>query len=166
MYYTIGNWVVEDLITDTNTATKNIAVPDLTWADYAKTQDEPNEAIVANTTSLEVTSPETVRFACSNVANIYDKTSIDPTMQASVKAGTQVMTELKYFVRATNQISGQEILLPFKGRTVLVIPKFPAVTAEAVEYALKRTHAINYDSDGSIDASRVIELTRGSLLPR
>lgn len=166
MNYTIGNWSVTDLVTDSaTTKTKTVEVPNLTWADYARTQDEPTEAIVANTTCSEVLTPETVRFACSDVGNIYDKTSIDPTQRAPIKSGVQVMAEVKFNLRAVNGVNGQELDIPFKGRLVLVIPKFQAITSTAIDYALKRTIACCFDSDGSVDASRIIELSRGSLLP-
>lgn len=165
MQYSTGNWTVSSLVTDSNTETKNVAVPNLSWSDYARTQDEPNEAIVANTTGLGINPPETVRFAYSKVTNVYSKTNIDAASRAPVQSGVQVMTEIKLNLRATNTVSGQEIELPFTGRLVLVIPHYMAVTEEAVDYALKRTIAAQFGDDGSTTAARILELARGSLLP-
>lgn len=165
MNYTTGNWTVSDLVADSSTTTKNIAVPDLTWSDYAKTQDEPNEAILANATSVEVISPESVRFCSTKVNNVYNKRNIDVNAQAPVKSGVQVMSELKFNLRAVNSVSGQEIDLPFTGRIVLMVPSYQAVNSTAIEYALKRTISAAFNDSSDVSAARILELARGSLIP-
>lgn len=100
--YTIGNWTVSDLITDTVTATKNIVIPDLTYGtDFVKTENTPNEVIISNKTSLDIESPEQIRYAYNIVKDVYKDTDIDVSAQAPLKRGVQVMTELKTKYRAT-----------------------------------------------------------------
>lgn len=165
MEYTTGNWTVKSLTKDSIEQSKTPSVPDLSYAvDYSKTLDEPDEARVANVTGSDVVSPEYIRYAKSTVANVYTNTDCEAAAQAPIKNGVQVMSELHTKYRAINSVTGEEIDVPCVGRIVLRVPTFSAVTEDLVSDLLARTVAAAYNT-GSSDASRIMEMARGSLLP-
>ena len=165
MNYTQANWTVESLYNDTTAQTKNVIVPTLDYpVDYHKTQDEPTEAIITNVTGDEITSMETIRYGTSVVNNVYAGTNIDVASMPSMKKGVQTLVEINEVYRATNSVTGQEIDLPCKGRIVLRFPTHSCVTDALVKDLLSRTIAASLNK-GTVDASRQVEIARGSLLP-
>lgn len=166
MQYTAGNWTVSSLTTDSVTTKKNIAVPDLSWStDYAISVEEPEEGQLVNTTGAAISSPEKVRFAAQDIANIYKNTGIDITQQATLKNGRRCMSEISINYQAVNSVSGTEVIIPVKGRIVLELPSAPFVTQTLVNDGLYRTIAAGFDGAGSVDSDRFVELARGSILP-
>lgn len=165
MNYTQHNWTVSSNTTDTLLTPKNISVPDLSYSkDYKKSMDEPQEAVITNTTGDTIVSAETVRFGCSPVKNIYTGTKVDITEMHTQKSGVQVMVELNETYTGTNTVSGQEIALPCKGRIVLRFPTASCVTDAMIADLLVRTIASAYGT-GSTNASRIVQIARGALLP-
>lgn len=163
--YTIGNWTVSSLYKDTLTAPKNISVVNLSYAtDFKKSSDEPEEAIITNITGSELTSPESLRYGVSQVANVYTGTRTDATTQFPSKKGVQILVELNENYRAVNSVTGLEVDLPCKGRIVLRVPNNSAVTADLIGDLLQRTIAAAFATNLST-SSRVVGLVRGSLLP-
>lgn len=163
--YTTGNWSVNKQTTDTIVALKNISVTDLKYStDFGKSEDEPNEAVVRNTTSALMSSPEQIRFGRKEVANVYAGTQIKTVNQPADRTGVQAMVEVKLNLKATNSVSGLEVDLPFTVRTVIIVPGASSVTDEAVDYALKRGIAALFCT-GKTDSLRIKEIIRGSLIP-
>jgi hypothetical protein len=165
MNYTIGNWTVESVVTDSISATKNVAIADLDFAkDFARSVSSDTEATMVNTTGASVTSPEVLRYARSRVQNVYNGMDIPAINMFANKGGYRTLAEVKFCLKAVNSVSGQEVLLPFKGWTCLVIPDAAPVTEAAVDYALKRTIAAAFDT-GSVNGDRITEAVRGALIP-
>lgn len=163
--YTLGNWTVSDNYTDTVTATKSLAIPDLSYkVDYAKKEDEPASASIVNTTSTGLSSAESIKFGYSPVANIYTNTDVDAAAFAPSKRGVQVMAEITENYTAINSVTGDEIILPCKGRVVLRFPSMSCVNDALIKDLLTRSVAAAFNT-GLTDASRVIEMAKGSLLP-
>jgi len=163
--YTSGDWTVSSLYTDTISASKNVAVPDLSYGtDFARTLDEPTEARIANTTASEISAVETIRYGRSDVENIYAGTKVDASSQFPYKRGTQVLVEINETYRATNSKTGAVVDLPVKGRLVLRFPTAPIVAEAMITDAMHRTIAAALDKSGT-DAARLIECARGALLP-
>lgn len=163
--YTIGDFTVSDLVTDTITVAKNISVPDLKYAtDYTKVLDSSEEAKIANTTGPDLLSHENIRFARSEVSNIYVGVNSDSAMVLPQKKGVQVMCELSNTYRATNSVSGNEYDLPCKGRIVLRFPASTCVTEALVTDLLVRTIASAFGT-GAVNADRIMDLAMGALLP-
>lgn len=166
MNYTVGNWSVADLVTDSaSTKTKSIAVPNLTWADYARLMDEPSEAQMTNVTSAQISSPETVRYARKEVSDVYSKSGIPTSAQMPVRTGVQVMAGINTSLKVVNTISGDEFVAPCRAWTVYQFPLHPAITKDAVQYLMLRNIAVQLDDNGSVDASRILEVARGVILP-
>lgn len=165
MQYTTGNWTVQSLYKDTLTTPKNLSLPDLSYAtDYAKSVDEPSEAVISNITAQELIPAETIRFATQNVANVYNNTNVGAGSRLDNPTGKQILIGNTVFYRATNSVTGQEVLLPIPGHIVLKICTHPLVTTELIEDAMKRIISSAF-ATGSVDASRVVSLARGIMLP-
>lgn len=165
MQYTTGNWTVKSLTTDTISTTKNIAVTDLDYAnDFAPSVSAVSEATLKNTTGSSFASPEEVRYGKSTVANVYAGTDVPTLNMFANKTGVRTLAEVKFNLQATNSVSGQEVLLPCRGWTCLVVPDASLITDDAVEYLLKRTIAVAFNT-GATDESREAEIARGALLP-
>lgn len=163
--YTTGNWAVSSLITDTIAVAKNISVVDLDYAnDFAKTKDEPTEAIIANTTASTIVTPEKIRYGSTPVSNIYTGAGIESSSQIATKGGVQVLVEVRFNLTATNSVSGAEVLLPVTSRLVLKVPTAPCITDAAVLYALKRVITASF-ATGNVADVRILDLVRGSLIP-
>lgn len=163
--YTIGDWTVSDMIADTITTRKNISVPDLDYAvDFKKVLDEATEGKVANITGPDLMSHEDVRFARSDVANVYSGVSMDTALMLPQKKGVQVMCELTNTYRAVNAKTGNEYDLPCKGRVVLRFPAFTCVTDDLIQDLLVRTISTAFGT-GLTSASRITDMAMGSLLP-
>lgn len=165
MEYTQHNWTVSSNYNDTIQTSKNIAVPDLDYAkDFKKSSDEPNEASITNITGDSIVSSEHIRIGSTPVKNIYSGTTTDLSSMHNHKGGVQVMVELSETYTAANGVTGQEIDLPCKGRIVLRFPTASCVTEELVQDLLIRTIASALATKGT-DASRLVQIARGALLP-
>lgn len=165
MKYTKDNWTVSSLTETSQEQAKQISVPDLKFKEnFVKASDEPNEAVIANITGPEIGSAENIRFGASVVNNIYASTSTDLSQMPSNKKGVQTLVEISTTYRGTNTVTGQEIDLPCKGRIVLRFPTNSCVTEELIKDLLTRTIASSF-SETLTDASRQLELARGSMLP-
>lgn len=165
MNYTIGNWSVSSLTTDTISATKNVAVTDLDYAhDYAESSSTADEATMSNTTGSSFVTPEKLRYARSTVNDIYAGTDVPTLNRFAAKTGLRTLSEIRFNVQAVNSVSGEEVLLPMKGWICLQLPNASIVTDAAVLYLLKRTISCALNT-GAVDASREAEIARGALLP-
>lgn len=165
MPYTTGDWTVSAQYTDTIATPKNVSVPNLDWSnDYAKVVDGSSEAKIANVTGADLLSHENVRFARSDVNNIYSGVVVDSALQLSQKKGVQVMAEIETSYKAANSVTGNEYDLPCKGRIVLRLPAFTCVTEDLVKDLLVRTIASAFGT-GSVTVDRIMDMIRGSLLP-
>lgn len=163
--YTQNHWTVSALYKDTIQTAKSVSVPDMDFVhDFKKKVDEPSEAIITNVSGSEISTMETVRYGVSNVNNVYQGTNTELAAQAPTKKGVQILVELTENYRATHATTGEEIDLPCKGRIVLRFPTHACVTEEMVQDLLSRTISSALAS-GKTDASRLVEVARGSLLP-
>lgn len=165
MQYTIGDWTVSSLTTDTVTTTKNITVPDLDYkADYSISKDSPEEAILINTTGASLTSPESIRYANTKISNVYVGSEIPTIQQHPIKGGVRTLCELRTTLSATNSVSGLEVELPLKGWVCLQVPTVNLVTKQAVEYLLCRALSTAFNT-GATDGTREVEVARRDLIP-
>lgn len=163
--YTTGDWTVSRQYTDTISTRKNISVPSMDWpVDYAVAAVSPNEVKVANVTGSDLLSHESVRFARSEVSNIYQGMDNDSALMLSQRKGVQVMAEVQAAYKAANSVTGNEYDLPCKGRIVLRLPAFTCVTEELVTDLLTRTISSVFSATG-VNADRVMDMIRGSLSP-
>lgn len=164
--YSQGDWSVSSLYNDTIKDPKSLSIPDLSYdTDYSVQRNTPGDAIIGNTTSSYLWTPETIRYAGTNVRNIYENTNVDPTYFAPVKGGRQVLAEVTELYMASNDKTGADVILPCKGRIVLRFPTGGVVGEALISDLIGRTIAAAFGT-GSVTASRVIELAQDSMLPK
>lgn len=163
--YTAGNWNVVDLVTDTISTAKTLTITDLDFVhDYVKTQDTAEEAKLANITSNALGTAETIRYAKSDVKNVYTNTTVGSSNQMPVKTGIRTLVEVSTLVQATNSVSGEEYLIPVRAWTCVQVPSASFISDDVLEYALGRAISAMFNT-GEATINRVEEVARGSLLP-
>lgn len=163
--YTVGNWTVSANYDDTLTEAKTISVPDLLYAaDYAKKEDEPTKAVIVNTTGDSIVSSEAIKFGCVPVNDIYASTGVTTDMMASSRKGVQALIEVNVMYSAVNNSTGQEIILPCRGRLTLQVPSLPCVTGDLLDDVCLRTFAATR-ATGDTSSERLVDIAKGSLLP-
>jgi hypothetical protein len=163
--YTTGNWSVEQLTTDSITEPKNLPVVDLSYAsDYTVVSDEPAEARLANVTGAGLSPVEYLRYGRRTVKDVYNSFDVPEASRCNITEGVRTLHEVKYLLKATNSVSGQELLLPFRGWIALEAPTVDFVKPEALELLLKRTVGAAL-ATGSVDGTLVTHVARGDLDP-
>lgn len=150
--------------TDKVTTTKNLALPDLSYAtDFAVIKDDASEVVISNTTS-PLDQPETIRFALTSVQDIYSGTGIEPSYRAVTKRGESLLVQVNDILRVTDE-NGQIVYdLPISCHLVLKVPLNEYVTADVALSVAKRNISALFDT-GSVTSARLNQLLRSSLKP-
>lgn len=163
--YTSGHWTVTSLVTDTVATGKSLTIPDLSYAsDYVKTSDEPTEAVLANITSTALGTMENLRFAKSDVKNVYTNTQVGASNQMPVKTGVRTLVEANVLIQAANSVSGEEYLIPIRAWTCVQVPTASFISEAVLSYVMGRALGAMFDT-GVATTSREESIARGSLLP-
>lgn len=163
--YTAGNWHVVALVDDTVDTGKTLTIPDLDYAhDYVKVQDTAEEAKLANVTSSALGAVETIRFAKSDVKNVYANTTIGASNQMPAKNGIRTLVEVNTTVSATNTVSGEEYMIPVRAWTCVQIPSASFISSDVLQYVVGRAIGAMFDTS-SVTIDRIENVARGSLLP-
>lgn len=150
--------------TDKVTTTKNLALPDLSYAtDYALIRDDASEVVISNTTS-PLDQPETIRFALSSVADVYQGTGIEPSFRSVTKRGESLLVQINDILRVTDA-EGQILYdLPISSHIVVKLPLNEYVTADVALQVVKRNISALFDT-GLVTSARLNQLLRSSLKP-
>lgn len=163
--YTTGHWTVKSQVTDTIATAKTLSISDLDYAhDYARTEDEPDEAKVANITSATLKPAEVLRFARTDIKNVYANSDVPSTSQVEAKGGVRTLVEADVQLSAVNSVSGAELTVPVRAWVCVQVPTASFVSSAVMEYTLGRALAGLF-STGSTSISREEDILRGSLLP-
>jgi hypothetical protein len=165
MSYTVGNWTVDSLTTDSISTAKTPSVPDLDYGnDYTVISDEPTEARLANTTGSGLMPAEYLRYGRTNVNDAYAQFDVPMQQQLPNKRGVRTLCEVQYLLKATNSVSGAEYLLPMRGWICLQTPTADMVAPQALKDLLKRTIAAAFGT-GEVSGTMAIDVARGDLIP-
>lgn len=165
MNYTIGNWTVVSQTTDTTSTPKTLSITDLSYdKDFTVATTSNEELILHNMTGKALSTAESIRYARTNVADVYKNSNVPATSRLAAKQGVRTLCEVQLELKATNNVSGAEVTIPAKGWICIQIPTAAMVTPEAVEYVLGRTIAAAFNK-GATDENRIVELVRGDLNP-
>lgn len=155
-----------------STSTNTITVPQITWANEFAISNKkltPNECNVNNVTT-PLGQPESFRFACQNIKNVYTDSGISPNYQKQNKSGkslviqeTSVQSHKTYEGTAENPGALiEEILIPYETHIVLKFLNDSLVSVSDVREALGRMLAGLYNaSDDQLD-----RLIRGAVKPQ
>lgn len=141
-------------------------LPTLNFAsDFRVREDEPSEAIVTNLTS-PIDAPERIRWAHSEVKDVYKGAGIDPTLYYPSRRGTQILCQLTDVLTVTDDASPDyQAALPVSAHLVVKVPNNELITEEIVLSLLQRLVAGLYETTGSTTSPRLRGILRGSLLP-
>jgi transglutaminase-like putative cysteine protease len=165
MSYTVGNWTVASLTTDTISTAKTPSVPDLSYSsDYTVIEDEPTQARLANITGSGLTPVEYLRYGRTSVNDVYTSFDVPASQQLPNKRGIRTLQEVRYVLKATNSVSGAEVLLPMRGWICLEAPTADIVAPAALTELLMRTISASFGT-GKTDGSQAISVARGDLIP-
>lgn len=151
--------------TDTVVATKNVAVPDLSYtADYAvESYDAQKVSLVNKTSPLD--QLEHLRYQCQEVPNIYKGTSIDPSAYSVSRKGISVAVVLNDTLRVTESTDASyQMDLPVKATLTVVVPQSAYLSADLIASLIKRNVAAWFGT-GVVTSDRIMALVRGSMKP-
>lgn len=154
--------------TDTNSKSKNIAIPDLSYTtDFAVTKDGSDEIILTNRTS-PIDQPETIRFGYQNVANVYAGTGIDPSYMSVTKRGVSLVAQVNDILRVTcaedTTCMPQVIDLPISAHIVVKVPLNQYVNADVAMSVVNRAISSLYGT-GEVTTARLGAMLRHALAP-
>lgn len=165
MSYTVGNWTVAPQTSDTISTPKTPSIPDLSFAaDYTVIKDSSDEVRLANTTSIGLMPAEYLRYGKHTVANVYQNVDVPASKRTRTTEGVRTLSEIRYNLKATNSVSGDEVVIPMRGWICLEVPTDDLVTSAALQELLMRTLATAF-ATGKVDASLVTDVARGDLNP-
>lgn len=134
-------------------------------ADYRlKSQTGTSEIILTNITS-PTDRPEEIRIGYTPVSNIYQGTSIEPSVAAPTKKGASILAKVTNVITVTDASAPDyRVDLPLSCHLVIKVPNSEFVTSEVVQEALGRLMSSLFDT-GSTTTSRLDSILRGSLVP-
>lgn len=154
--------------TDTKTTKLNVEVPQLDYAtDYSVTTEVAGEVILTNTTT-PLDQIETIRYALSNVSNVYAGTDIDPAFFSTSKVGRSLLVQLENVYRVTctddaGSCTPYQVDLPVRVHTVVRVPISSYLDADTILEDIKRQFACLFN--GAINSDMINKMLRGSLNP-
>lgn len=133
-------------------------------ADFKVKQESVDTAILVNLTS-PLAFPETFRFKCQEVANVYTGSGIDPSYYAVTKKGVSLVAQLNEVWTITDTTdTSYQVALPVQAHIVLKIPNNENITPAMVETLLARVVSGLYET-GSEATTRLQAMLRGSMKP-
>lgn len=143
-----------------------ITLPTLNYAkDFRVKQDEPKEGIITNLTS-PIDAPERIRWAHSDIGDVYRNTGIDPTLYYASRKGTQILCQLTDVYKVTDSSAADYLaMLPVSAHLVLKVPNNDLISENVAITMLGRLLATLYETSGTTTSSRLRSLLRGSLIP-
>lgn len=131
--------------------------------DFKVKSEEPGEILLTNLTS-PVVYPEKIRISVSDVANVYNGSSVEPSLFAPTKKGTSLLVQVTEIFKVTDSVTSQEVALPVSVHFVVKVPNHELVTPTIVEDLIGRALSCLYDT-GVSTTTRLTALLRGSLKP-
>lgn len=170
MSETIGNWTVDVLTTDTISSTKNLPIPDLSYAaDFTVAKSTSEEVVLINKTGASLRPAEMIRYTRRPVQDVYksglsSQLDISNSQRANCTSGVNAYGEIAYMLKATNSVSGEEIVLPMRGAVSFTVPTIDFVSPTALGTLIKRVISVMFDT-GKVDGSLATNIARGDLNP-
>lgn len=152
--------------TDTITATKNVAIPDLDYAhDFRVSTDTPGEVILTNVTS-PLDRGETIRFAVSNVKDIYANTGVDAAYQAASHQGISLVVQVSDTWRYSDPANptATAVDLPIGAHLVIKAPKTSFLSANDYLSIAQRAISLLFNTN-QVTSDRLMMLLKGALDP-
>lgn len=134
-------------------------------ADFKVKSNTPGKEVVITNITAPLDSPETFRFAYSDIKNIYSGVDIDVNLMSPSKAGLSALVELKEVFTVTDATNPElRIQLPVSYHVVVKVPKSGYLTGSDIMAGLGRLVSGLFDT-GATTTSRLDAILRGSLVP-
>lgn len=132
--------------------------------DFRVQDHSKGTAELTNLTS-PIDRPERVRWAETNVPNIYKGTDIDPSVFAPSTRGFSLLSQITETFSVTDDTDPMfRVDLPISAHLVIKAPASEFISAEDILLVVGRLISTLYDT-GSTDPARLKALIRGSLVP-
>lgn len=133
-------------------------------ADFAEKEQNPGSLILTNLTA-PLDRSETIRYAESQVKNVYQNTSIDPKVQSPNRSGVQLLVQIQDVATVTDSDdAAYRVDLPIQTHVVIRVPNDALITGDIVQAHLGRVVSALYET-GSTTTTRISKLLRGALEP-
>lgn len=158
--------------TDKVATTKNVAVPQLSYAaDFSVKAETSSEVVLTNTTS-PLDQPETIRFALEPVRNVYNGTAIDPSAQSTSKNGVSLLVQVNDILRVSPETGesgcccGDGAMdFPISTHIVIKTPLVQYIDADTVLSVVKRNISALFGEGTDVTSARLNSMLRGALKP-
>lgn len=129
-----------------------------------KANNSGKEVVITNLTS-PIDRPEYLRFAYSDISNVYTGTGVDPSAMAPTKRGVSILVQLTDVFSVTDDTDADyRIDLPVSVHLVIKVPSSEFITSALVQTQLGRLLSGLYDQ-GVTTTTRLDAILRGSLVP-
>lgn len=133
-------------------------------ADWKVKHDEPNQLIVTNLTS-PISFPETFRFGCQEVADVYKGSKVDATLYGPSKRGVSILAQLNEVWTVNDSTDATyQVALPVSAHIVIKVPSNENITPAMIQTLLGRVTSGFYNT-GLATTERLQAMLRGSLKP-
>lgn len=155
---------------DSSSAKINMSLPALDYdKDFALVENGANAVILSNTTG-PVDQPETIRYAISDVSNIYKNSDIQPIHRQDGVRGKKVLISVRDTARVTLG-SGDTVDYPVKAGITLEYPLSADLTPSDFFEVVSRCAAATQDYlkntvAGTADSNLMASIVRGALNPQ
>jgi hypothetical protein len=152
--------------TDSITTPKTVSVPDLKYTtDFKVSTDVPGELIMTNVTS-PLDRNETIRFAVSNVKDIYAGSGVDSSCMAASHQGISLVAQVADVWRYADSAvpTAPVVDLPISAHLVIKAPKSSYLSADDYLAIAQRAFALLF-ATGSVTSTRLMQMLKGALDP-
>jgi hypothetical protein len=163
--YTVGNWTVVSNEVDTISVPKNLATPDIDWAhDYSVAAQAAGRTELLNISGTTLDPVEKVRITQIKVDNIFHGLDVPDASKLLTRKGSGVILESIFFLEATNGVSGESLVIPYRIQTRHETIPATFITKSAVDWAQAR-HFGQMLKTGLVDSSLILAAFRGDTDP-
>lgn len=137
-------------------AAHGITIPSVNFgADFRIQKQTPSEVVISNMTS-PMGYPEKVRFAASEVTDVYSGTTVDSALYAPSRKGVSFLCQLTdTYTVSDGTDPTYEVALPMEAHLVCKVPSNSNVTAAMVATFLSRLVATLFETDDTTMTNRV-----------
>lgn len=133
-------------------------------SDFRVKSETVDEVRIVNTTS-PIDRPETIRFAYSEIKDVYNNTSIDSSVYAASRKGVQILAQINEVFSLTDSVDASyRVDLPVSAHIVIRVPACEYISSSDILDLVKRLNGALYDQQ-TVNSDRLQALLRGSLKP-
>lgn len=148
---------------DTSTSVSTSVVREAFSKGWTVTKNQPSEAVLACSTSPLEAVP-TIRFARSQVSNLYASTNLENRLQGPSRKGLSTLAQINDFRQVTDS-DGLVYYLPYSAHIVFKTPITDENPGANVSQLLAELIGVLFEESAVSPDTRINSLIRGNLLP-